>query len=96
MPGRSTQSLAMFESAQPRIVVMRLLAYVSIGLAVGVLLVYTPAIEFVPSVVVDALGIAYFGSLGLAILVALPVAIVVGIIQSVASRSRATSKSEGG
>ena len=69
---------------------MRLLAYLAAGIAIGCLVVYTPAIEFIPAWLMDALGVVYFGSLGLAIIIGLPVAIIAGLVQSLSSRRRTT------
>lgn len=70
----------MFKSITARVVALRILAYLAVGIAVGALIVYSPAIEFVPSFVMDAVGIAYFGALALTFFVALPVALVLGTI----------------
>ena len=71
---------------------MRLLGYLAVGIAIGCLVVYTPAIEFLPAWVMDAVGLAYFGSLGLAITIGLPVAIAMGVIQSLSKTGGRSSE----
>jgi hypothetical protein len=80
----------MFETRAPRHVALRLSGYLVVGTIVGCIIVYTPAVELLPTWIMDAAGLIYFGSLGLAIFIGLPVAIIIGIVQSVSS-ARANS-----